>query len=97
VASDEPPSNTALIRIAFDLLLSLVVGTVGLIVYDVRQDIKDMQAHAAIQDAAIALVRERMPIEYVRMDVYIRDRVEIRESLARIEALHREAVLNHRR
>jgi len=42
-------------------------------------------------------VRERMPIEYVRMDVYIRDRVEIRESLARIEALHLEAVLNHRR
>jgi len=89
--SDDPRNNVAFLRIAFDALLSIVVGTVGLIVYDVRQDIKDMQTHAAVQDAAIALVRERMPIEYVRMDVYIRDRAEIRESLARIEALHREA------
>lgn len=82
--------SPATVRMVFDAVLALVVASVGFIVVDVKNDIESMQAKSTAQELAIAQIRERLPIEYVRMEQYIRDRAEIRESLMRIEALLRE-------
>jgi hypothetical protein len=88
------------VRMAFDAILALVVGTVGWIVYGINGELRDIKIHDKQQAEAIAAMRERLPVEYVRMDLYMRDRAELREVLNRIDnnvREHREALGDVRR
>jgi len=78
------------VRMAFDAILALVVGTVGYTVYGINNELRDMRTRDQQHSEAITMMRERMPIEYVRMDLYMRDRAELREVLNRIDQNVRE-------
>jgi len=82
--------DKSIVRMGFDAVLALVVGTVGFMVYGIHGELRDIKAHDQKQAEAIATIRERMPIDYVRMDLYMRDRQEMRDILNRIDQNVRE-------
>lgn len=77
-------------RMAFDGLLAIVVASVGFLVAGINSELREIKARDAEQAAAISLMRERLPIDYVRMDLYMRDRQELRAILERIDSNVRE-------
>lgn len=90
--------DKSVVRMAFDAALAIVVAAVGFMVNGVYTELRDMQSVDAQHTAAIAIMRERLPIEYVRMDMYLRDRQEMLQILQRIDANvrdHRERTLTN--
>lgn len=77
-------------RMAFDGLLALVVAAVGFLVSGIHSELRDMKVRDAEHTASIALIRERLPLEYVRMDLYVRDRQEMMSLLRTIDSNVRE-------
>lgn len=89
--------DRAVLRMAFDAVLALVVGVVGFVVTGIHSDLRGIQARSEAHDIALATLRERLPLEYVRLDTYLRDRQEMRAILERIDQNvreHREKSLN---
>jgi hypothetical protein len=93
VNGDEPQGfkfDKTVLRMVFDAVLALVVAVVGYTVNGIHKDIDSIKARDDLHDIALASLRERLPIEYVRMDMYMRDRQEMRAILDRIDTNVRE-------
>ena len=89
--------DKAILRMVFDAVLALVVAVVGFVVTGIHNDLRSIQQRSEAHDIALATLRERLPLEYVRLDTYLRDRQEIRAILERIDMNvreHRERSLN---
>lgn len=87
--------DKSVIRMAFDALLALVVASVGFMVNGLYGELREIKMRDLEHAAAIATIRERLPLEYVRMDLYIRDRQEMMALLRGIDQNvreHREGV-----
>jgi hypothetical protein len=82
--------DKSIVRMAFDAVLALVVGVVGFLVTGLNGEIRDMRLKDTEHAAALTSIRERLPVEYVRMDLYIRDRQEMMGLLREIDRNVRE-------
>jgi hypothetical protein len=82
--------DKAVLRMAFDTALAVVVGLVGFFVAGINAELQSIKAKDQQHSEAIANMRERLPIDYVRMDLYMRDRQELRQILDRIDQNVRE-------
>lgn len=90
---DEPEGfkfDKSVIRMVFDTVLALIVATVGYTVNGIHNELRDIKSRDDAHDAALALIREKLPLEYVRLDIYLRDRQEMRDILNRIDTNVRE-------
>ena len=82
--------DKAIVRMVFDAVLALVVAVVGFVVTNIHADLREMKSRNDLQETALAALRERLPLEYVRLDIYLRDRQEMRQILDRIDTNVRE-------
>lgn len=86
--------DKAVLRMVFDAALAVVVGVVGFLVSGIHNELSSIKSRDEEHGAAIATIRERLPLEYVRMDLYVRDRQEMMNLLRDIDRNvreHREA------
>jgi hypothetical protein len=82
--------DRAVLRMVFDAALAVVVGVVGFLVTGINGELRDVRVRNEEHTAAIANIRERLPLEYVRMDLYVRDRQEMMTLLRDIDRNIRE-------
>lgn len=86
-------------RMAFDAMLTIAVAAVGFMVSRGVEEIRDLRARADTAETSMAVMRERLPLEYVRIEAYVRDRQEMMTLLRDIDRNvreHRENVANGR-
>lgn len=75
---------------AFDAVLALVVASVGYTVHGIHGELDSIKAKDKEHADALSNMRERLPLDYVRMDLYMRDRQEMKAVLDRIDMNVRE-------
>jgi hypothetical protein len=82
--------DKSVVRMVFDAVLALVVATVGYTMHGISNEITSIKVRDKEHADALSLLREKLPLEYVRMDLYLRDRQEMRAVLDRIDVNVRE-------